>query len=189
MTLIGVRLLVFLLAFSAVAQERAPWKWTLEERLARRLDQTHIAERAKKAGNPRVFVIEGRENPELFLPGELMSSVLNTFIPELHRARTQAAYAPEIESFGWDPEAFWRDVQMSAGKYHTLLEKHPGAGRTEEISRMICAEKIAALHELRRRYDRFDEFLYTAIAPRITQSSAYAPPSAERTRWTEGGCR
>jgi hypothetical protein len=188
MSTTGARLLVFVIAFSAVAQERAAWKWTLDERLARRFDPPHMAERAAKAGTRDAFVISGRDNPELFLPSELVSSVLMTFIPELHRARTQAAYAPAIESFGWDPEVFWRDVQMSAGQYHTLLQKYPGAGRTKEISRMMCVEKIAALHELRRKYDRFDEFLYTAVAPGITVASTYAV-SAERDRWREGGCR
>lgn len=184
----GARLLLFVVAFSAVAQERAPWKWTLEERLALRYDRAHMAERAKNAGNPSAFVIAGRENPELFLPSELVSSLLSTFIPEVYRARTQAAYAPAIESFGWDPEVFWRDVEISGGQYNTLIERYPGVGRTREISRIICAENVAALYELRQKYDRLDEFLYTAVASRSTVTSTYEV-SAERSRWLEGGCK
>lgn len=83
------------------------WRWTLDERLARRFDKEAMsarnaeretraratlehfpemkkdfpAEKAREESGPTIDVVEGRLTPELYLPWELFNSLLNRAFP------------------------------------------------------------------------------------------------------------
>lgn len=182
----------FMLALSAAAQEAPPWTLTTAERIQARLDPKRIAMRADAAKTTSHvgFVIDGGRNPELFLPSELMSFFLSDLItgtPE-HRVRDRRSYDPALQQLGWSSVAFWSDVDAVSADYLRLVQEGGGEHRSAELSRRICAERVAVLNTLRAKYSRFDEFLYGTFAPR--QSIVAAEPlSAERLLWIEEGCR
>lgn len=168
------------------------WKWTIEQRIAARLDPAAMAERRhvhmRHSGDPDyeppVFVIDGEANPELFLPNELMTFLIVDSDPRVPRSRER--YGPFFSRFAWDPERFWTDVRSIAANYIQLQQQN--ARPTEDQSRQLCALRAQALAELRQKYERFDEFLYVAVAPRGTYSSADVQ-SASWLTWLEGGCK
>jgi hypothetical protein len=185
---------IIIFASAALAQERPPWSWTVEERLARRLNPRLLAERSREnarqlgdesADRPK-FVIDGRENPELFLPTELMSF----FLADADDANGQAArtaYGDQLAGFEWEAVPFWHHVDDAAADYYRLL-KLDAQRRTSEIERELCARRFDALVAMRRQYPRFDEFLYTAVARRHTFVSNDVNPAGWLT-WLDGGCR
>jgi len=190
-------LLVLLVVTTVGAQEKLPkateaWKWTVEQRIAARLDPAAMVERRHvhmlHSGNPDykppVVVIDGEANPELFLPHELMTFLIVDSDPRFPRSRIR--YEPFFSRFAWEPEKFWTDVRSVAADYIRLQEQN--ARPTDDQSRQLCALRATALAELRQKYSRFDEFLYVAVAPRGTYSSANVP-SASWLKWLEGGCR
>lgn len=189
--------LALLVITTAGAQEKLPkateaWKWTIDQRIAARFDPAGMAERRHvhmlHSGNPDyeppVFVIDGEVNPELFLPHELMTFLIVDSDPRFPRGR--ARYEPFFSRFAWEPEKFWTDVRTFAGDYIRLQQQN--ARPTDDQSRQLCALRATALAELRQKYSRFDEFLYVAVAPRGTYSSANVA-SASWLTWLEGGCK
>jgi hypothetical protein len=190
-------LLTFAYITAAGAQEEPPWKMTIGERIARRLDARGMAERRRiqepklesASATPAKFVIDGRENPELFLPSELMALLLaSTHAAEESPRAKPTAYAPWLAHFGWSEEEFWRDLAENAADYFVLTERSNGDRRTVEMSRRICASRAAALRAMRFSYPRFDEFLYLSVAPHYTMA-ANEVVSAEWLSWVEGGCQ
>ena len=193
--------LLALLALVASGQEKSlpkateAWKWTIEQRIAARLDPAGLAERRRVAAlnnsdgppaNPAPFVIEGSKNPELFLPHELMSFLItDVMLPGDDRHR--ATYDPVLADFHWEPATFWNDVRSAAAEYLRLADQVPGRGRSKLVSEQLCGFRAAALAELRQKYPRFDEFLYVAVAPRETVSGDLS--SAEWLLWLECGCK
>lgn len=191
-TTVAAVALVSTLALSAAAQEPPPWTLTIPERIQARLDPKRIAMRADAAkGTPHVgFVLDGSRNPELFLPSELMSFFLSDLItgtPE-HRRKDRRSYDRAFQQLGWSSAAFWSDVEVASAEYLRLEQEGGEQHRSAELSRRICAERVAVLNTLRSKYPRFDEFLYGTFAPRQSTVSAQ-PLSAERLLWIEEGCR
>jgi len=190
--------LLFLAATTLVqGEEKLPkaaeaWKWTIEQRLAVRLDPAAMVERRRvhmlHSDNPYyeppVFVIDGEANPELFLPHELLTFLIVDSDPRFPRSRER--YAPFFSRFAWEPERFWTDVRSISADYIRLQQQN--ARPTEDQSRQLCGLRAQALAELRQKYARFDEFLYVAVAPRGTYSSADVR-SASWLTWLEGGCK
>jgi hypothetical protein len=172
------------------------WKWTLEQRIATRLDPAGLDERRRVAAlnnsdgpvtNPAQLVIEGSRNPELFLPHELMSFLItDVMLPGDDRHR--ATYDPVLADFNWEPATFWNDVRSAAADYLRLQDQVPGRGRSKSVSEQLCGLRAAALAEMRRKYPRFDEFLYVAVAPRKNLSAGDVP-SAQWLFWLEAGCK
>jgi hypothetical protein len=185
-------LFTFRLAF---AQDRPAAKWTLEERLERRNDPVEIAHRAyvnavRMTPGPRKppnFVISGSDDPELFLPFELMNMLMDSTKdrPEAYRRRV---YDPVLADLHWDREAFWADLADSGADYFRLNTESAKASSSDELSRQICGARAAAHEEMRKRYPRFDEFLYAAVAPNRTFVSDDVLP-AYWLAWLEGGCK
>jgi len=188
-----------LLALVASGQEKSlpkateAWKWTIEQRIAARLDPAGMAARRHVHAlhnsdnpdyNPPVFVIEGEANPELFLPHELMTFLIVDSDPRFPTGRLR--YEPVLARFGWEPQAFWGDVRSIAADYIRLQEQNPRP--TADVSRQLCALRVTALAEMRQKYQRFDEFLYVGVAPRGTLFSSDVHPS-NWLRWLDGGCK
>jgi hypothetical protein len=171
-----------------LAQVPAPWALSLAERAAKRAAAESRARQGKTeiaSVNGR-FRIDGGVTPELFFPFELFTQL----VPQAAgtttaSARVRASYAPQILSLGWQPDPFWRDVVVATQQYRELIQANP---RPDTVtSRKICLQRAEALRSLRRRYPRFDEFLYRAIAPRTVGASSY--PSEDTVIWIEGGCQ
>jgi hypothetical protein len=131
-------LAVLVLTFSALVQAEEPqkeqsvpepgqrikaaWEWSLDERIAKRLDAQQIRERAAARerdlskdpmrlqvhdSGPVEFVIEGRRNPELFMTFELFGSIFLGIDPRTAK-ETRDQYRTKIAAFGWQEEFFWK---------------------------------------------------------------------------------
>lgn len=119
----------------SAAHPKAAWLWSLEERIAVRLDPDHLSHRARayrealRAGpsagaiSPAAdsgpgFVIQGGRNPELFIPTELFDSVLRGFSDDKAIAnRVRESYRQRITAFGWDADRFWSRLQPIVADY------------------------------------------------------------------------
>lgn len=200
---------VGLLAASASAQTRNPWEWTLEERIAERLDDRKMSERRAAQGERPItgFVIDGTRNPALFMPSELMTRLLMALRDDAYGADLRRHFEPEISAFGWDAAEFWRAFREIGGRWTAL------AARSEELQKSahreaparrreleaeaagldvpMCRARAEALRKAREHFGRaeFDRFLYSALTPGFTISSAtLGDDEAARLRYVEGGC-
>ena len=129
-----------------VAEPLKPaWQWTLDERLAKRLDSNEIRERAaaherflgkdpqrvqvQEAG-PAQYIIEGRRDPALFMPFELFVSLLRGVTPPTNgippdsRDAAREQYRIKIAEVGWQEDEFWKTVEAAAADYlHLQTER------------------------------------------------------------------
>ncbi|HYO75119.1 MAG TPA: hypothetical protein VE010_01550 [Thermoanaerobaculia bacterium] len=198
---LGWRSLAMFLVLAAVLPSslyaREPWTLTVAERLEKRFDPVHAAERilAQTRMGPSDrkapgFVIDGSRNPDLFLPSELMSFLLShaNSGDAVHRHAGRAAYEPVIVTMNWPVTDFWADLEVSAAPHAQLVRENLDSIHDAETSRRICRSKHDALQAMRSRYDRFDEFLYRAVAPRSTFAGEKAMPR-EWVVWLEEGCQ
>jgi hypothetical protein len=184
-----------LLAFAALAAARPPWLLTDGERIAARVDPRNVSERVRahrdsaEGGVSAPYVIDGQRNPELFLPTELVAFLATQyFVDERTRSAERAGYAPVLASLQTDATAFWSDFDAAIAEYVTLVREPATGAHPGEKSRSACAARVAALNAMRTKYPRFDEFLYTAVAPR--RSIAYSQP--EDPQWlalVSRGCK
>ncbi|HEU4521645.1 MAG TPA: hypothetical protein VFT12_06560 [Thermoanaerobaculia bacterium] len=181
---------LLLVAISAQGQTNPvpPWLWSDEDRIQERFNPRSIHERRDaEHARPRRetdtrftlpdhrMVIDGRRNPELLMPWEVMNVLLAQLdVPpgEFEVARTTLRDA--IARAGWDPERFWRDLEVVAAEYiaarRALAEARGRYGLPEgRLVKHVCAARAKALTEARTVFGKiaFDEFLYTAIAPNM----------------------
>ncbi|HEX8407451.1 MAG TPA: hypothetical protein VF883_01200 [Thermoanaerobaculia bacterium] len=163
---------------------RPAWKWTFEERLAQRFDPVKIRERAiaYQAEHPHLlaqqsvrtradiavddravvsYVIDGRRNPELFMPHELFATLLTVVLPqEPLRSRQRDYYREDIRRFGFDDSAFWTNLE------HAVSTAAPLAQWSAQPGEELCRMRHRALQSARAFFgDRLDAFLYEVIAP------------------------
>lgn len=191
-------------------REKAKWEWTVEERLSARFDPVLAAKRA--ARQPQgMGTVSGEVEPELFLPGELFSSLLAGLDADAKfRETSRAILRNRILEFGLDPQQFWRELEDAisshvrlTSRYAALLnrlrESEPGTGTRGEIEAekerlgpVLCRSRADALAEARRHFgaETFDRFLYTVVAPGLTIAPAdLRLATAEHALFLEGGCR
>lgn len=175
---------------------KQPWQWTLDDRLASRTDpvaarertRVHVQESGAASAAPG-FIIDGKRNPELFLSHELMALLLSTAgTDDAASQRTRASYDSAVEELGWEATTFWRDFADASGEFVHLTQDSAGPERTSALSARICSARVDALITMRRRYARFDEFLYLHVAPRHVVTSE-GSGNTEWLRWLERGCR
>lgn len=212
---VGVVLLISLpIAAQTVPAEslRKPaWEWTLDERIAKRLDPDAIRARAEASrremgGNPSIsgelvrFTIDGKRDPELLLPFELFNSILVGVDDDpAGREMIQRIYRDGIRQFGWTEEHFWPTLQKAAREYHRTTEERlalersarplPSAERralgtrTEALNIAACRLRAEALQTVREQLgaEAFDRFLYEKVAPNVGIGS-YSPAGDEEWR-------
>jgi hypothetical protein len=111
------------------------WQWSLEERIASRIDPALMRKRAEAheadlnrdrplagaqahatGARPVEFIVDGRRNPELLMPFELFGSVLrggNARISDQVRKQ----YRQALTSFGWEEETFWHVLEAAASDF------------------------------------------------------------------------
>jgi hypothetical protein len=197
---------------NAVQRARAPWEWTIEERLSARLDPMSIAERqdAAEGRHPTIrsqsvrevregiqnYSVDGAVNPELLLPHELFQSLLTGFVPDEQRQRRQReSLRRGIVAAGFDEELFWAQLRSAASEYIDSY-LYPPPTRIESTSRQDrdgrCRAGFVALNTARQVFgaNEFDRFLYDVVAPRtqVASTTSAADPAAE-LRYVELGCQ
>jgi hypothetical protein len=147
--------LVLLLSLNATAQTTPPekpataprkpaWEWTLDERIAKRLDPVSIRERTQARERDRVekdgftaevlasvgllatpvrFIVEGRRDPELLMPSELFGSIIEGVEEPDNRHGTRRIYRDEIRESGWEEDFFWQTLQEATAEYWTMTDE------------------------------------------------------------------
>jgi hypothetical protein len=221
--------LISLLATFATAQptSKPAWEWTLDERIAKRIDPKAIRDRAiaeekdlvERGGFkpeelvPVNFVINGRFDPELFLPSELFNVILEGVWSsrETIAADIRKTYRPHIVAAGWEEELFWKTIEEGGARYWKLVdervamelaaltqprtrtERRTLTSEGEALEIPACRIRAETLQDVREKLGtaRFDRFLYEVVAPRIIIGSSTGISSAEdwQLRYVEGGCR
>ena len=208
-----VLLLSFAASFAAPAQTasskvKAPWQWTVDERIAARCDaaaararvewarQKRLAPTTEPAGRGRWIdlndAIIGKYSPELVLPSEVFASLINIgFIYE----GTREPMALSVETSGLPP-TFWSELEMVAGPYIASVRERKQTVATEEAratwrsrESMLCAARVDALAKARALFgEPLDRFMYGHIAPTISLYVTHREvPGVLKAR--ESGCR
>jgi|GEM_PF-716863 len=212
---------------------RPAWEWTDDERLAVRFDPAAIRERTSReatepygAWTPAATtqqsgrsqaqatgtfrnVIVGRRNPELFMPFELFTFLIEGGFNEDARQREnfRKSHASVVARTGLQPEKFWELVELASTDYianmrheQALAHKLNRANTDDErmaLRQQIknnqqpqCAQRAAALAAAARRVGgtAFYRVLYEGIAPMITVGST-EPDLAASYRYAAGGCQ
>lgn len=204
--------LLLLVAPPANAVDKKAWDIPDEERIARRLDSKSIRARAPedKADEYAILgksVINGRNNPELFMPWELFRDAVDTYLamPGDWRARHKALADDELRVIT-DPIAFWEAFAKASEPYaamlrreHMLLvqlnaaapEDQPALIRQlEEGAEPQCAARARALAAAEKAIGReiLYQFLYEIVAVSHT-STTTGHERADQLLFVAGGCR
>ena len=121
----------------AVDAPKPAWEWTLDERIAKRLDPDLIRDRARAHEKDLVerggfkpeevipvrFIVEGRRDPELLLPFELFGSIIEGVGEPDNRRGTRRVYRNKIRESGWEEDLFWQTLQEATAEYLNAQEE------------------------------------------------------------------
>ncbi len=192
-----------------------PWRWTDEERLAKRYDPSSMRSResayiadtagALPAGRD---IVQGAKDPALFLPFELYRSLLMRTFSPLPEA-SQVFRDGYQERFGgaWFGGDFWQRLEQTARPYLDSIraqralakeyqEAHPGRRaeidrQADEFGKTDCRLRVQSLETVRATFGReaFDRFLYEAVAASMVHASVDSYVSADHLRYLAGGCQ
>lgn len=203
---------------TAEKSRKAVTDWTIEERLAERFDRAQISARNiayadEMARTGRViastatgvsenkrwsmtYVIDGRRDPELFLPHELFDALMTGLQPdESVRVKQRNYYKDVLRRAGYDGEKFWADLESVSAAYLPLRYRTGQPASVELVkaeAMALCSERYNALEAARRLFGRreFDIVLYTVIAPSLQFSETTLDPElGAKYRRAEKGCR
>ena len=179
----------------------------LSERLRERFEPSGIAARVRRfrddsAANgasvdpATAFVIDGRRNPELFLPYELLNGLLRGVqAPSEVRAQVRDSYRDFIVSAQWDVDEFWRNLENAAAPHMAAIRelhaRRSSATASTDVERRVCSTRRGALERMRAIYGhpQFDDFLYRSVAPSLLVVSRVVPGTVESLQAIEEGCR
>lgn len=205
--------LVALVSTSCLAdhpERKKPWQWTLEERLALRLDPAHIKARAlvHAADYPQAkavrssdersnrkpvtaYGIDGRRNPELFLPHELFDTLLRVYGPDKQSAaRRREDYGRALSALGFDEKDFWSRLEAVSSEYIALQNSPRSPGRDDEAHRIDrCRARYSALQSARNTFGGFDALLYMVVAPGQQYGVSADGDEMARLRAEAEGCQ
>jgi hypothetical protein len=194
------------------APKKPAWKWTLDERLAARLDPESMAARVaenrarteailksqgvnyvpkEQAGPPLLEeTIIGSKNPELFLPSELFDALLGQAFLVADRQAGRNWIEPRAAALG-----FGRDFLDRLGKtvepYLRLLTKQGPRGQritiSEEEDLRLCHLRVQALEATEAEFgeESFLRLLYEAVAPSLQRGSMFGPGPPDYQRYEE----
>src|SRR5436305_5908869 len=205
------------------------WQWTLDERLAKRFDpearRARIAAKiaaeatykteaeaaeaagdfAEKSRREDLDVINGRRNPELFLPVELFNILLlNAFPPGgIDPAGYRGMIEPHAAALGFGAD-FWlrlgrvaapvldfeREREKLAKTNPARLHRQEGSEiNAEEIS--ACRDRAEALVKAETEFGKepFLRLLYDVIAPSSEVTYSLRGGIVEQARAMERGCQ
>lgn len=196
------------------------WEWTVEERIAARTDLIQVSRRLANAhtnrvqanaassksgahvtGNRFADVIDGKQNPELFLPTELFENFMTLgFIGDTWRD----VYDPELEANGLPADLWERLAKIDAqfiddlryqnglltrGKGVTPAERGAINAQLAGFAATLCRDSADALAKARAEFGvAIDRFLYRVVA-RDRATFMEDPGDANLLRALEAGCR
>jgi len=207
--------------------QKPAWKWTVEERLAKRFDAEAMATRvreqeeerkARRALHPlsddplfniddqeRAVTIDGKKTPELFLPFELFTYLLNDAFPPVDgpmkwERRGLIEQRAAALGFGQD---LWPRLEKAAAPFlelqreaERLRTSYPGSlaeFKKDSEAMRWCRTRAQAMAAAKSEFgeEPFLRLLYGAEAPDIQASFApnQDPGLAEDLRFMEGGCQ
>ena len=196
------------------AKKKAPWLWTLEERIAeitnRERARERVAERRAQepqaSHDPRVVDdFNGRAHPELFLPVEVFEQLLRlTFINDTPATQElRDAWMPQVTGHGL-PADFWDRLETISAAYvaetravtellrteHQLLDAKRRPDLLAARHDSVCRTRADALERARREFgrERFDRFLYEVIAVNMFSTYFDTPANPAALRRVEEGC-
>ncbi len=184
--------LTFAVAARGQGSQRPPWKWTDEERIAKRYDPASMHSRedayvAKTEGAAVAIgrdVVDGDKNPGLFLPIDLYRALLmRAFSPVPEASQVfRDGYQSKSGGLRIDDD-FWQRLERTARPYLDSIETqralgkeyqtaHPGRRaeidrQADEFGKEDCRLRVQNLETARATFGReaFDRFLYEAVAP------------------------
>lgn len=210
-TLAGI--LVLLSVPMSAQSARGPWEWTLDERLALRAnsvaarERVHASRDALKAETNRssqdevVDVITGKTHPELFLPHEVFDELMQ--LAFLSKPRVSDSFrhdmAPIVAEYGLPPD-FWERLRTLTAIYiadahraYDFPANQKPAAFDREFNRnyaVLCRSRVDSLAKARQEFgtERFDRFLYGAIARNMFRTS-FSAEDPQILRRSEEGCR
>jgi hypothetical protein len=195
------------------------WQWTLEERLEARFNPEAMkarsareAELAKKTAaqfgerfdfSPDQHSIDGKREPELFLPGELFHALLSDAFPDnalqQEEMRSRIEERAAVIGFGSD---LWIRLERVAAPYlrlrdernlHALeaLARSEAFEDSEKDSLARCRALARALADAKAEFgDKvFLRLLYEAKAPTMSLGYSSNEGLSDRLRFMEGGCQ
>ena len=193
---------------------QAPWKFTLEERIALRTNVDLARKRVMEAGPGKgaqsmgrvVDRYDGKKNPELFLPFEVFRTlIVHSFADDLGGETFRRGFMAEAGARGLPPD-FWDRLKGHSARYiadlaeeRSLLvaysersggERRKTARTLKAVQARLCGSRADALDAARKEfgYDAFDRFLYEVIAPGMFSLEDELPTPAV-LRWIAGGCK
>ena len=205
-------LITLFIAFQPGDEPRA-WKWDIAERVARRADPFQAAERRREAehdgcrnGCGSGFIVDGKRNPELLMPHELMDTLAGAYDapdPEVRR-KARGIWMERVADLNLGDD-FWDRLYVEGrpffeawAEYHRLTAEYQEASegelerieiRKSEQFKAICPLRAAALAAARKAFGRevFDQFLYEGVARGMFVSHS-GPMRLEEALWIERGC-
>jgi hypothetical protein len=190
-----------------------PSTWTIEDRIEKRLNPQENARRweeflaanakASTADRTRI-VIDGSQDPGLFLPVELVSHLLATgFAPDSEsrqfwRRHYERRFGVPLPADFWALlEAHARDYLDSHQKARELATHIPSADPSDRESLLAEIDQLQdpQCQRLFKVYSRarsgwgelFDRFLYLGVAPGLRMSGAEA--TSLDLEYVAGGCQ
>ncbi|MDQ3282181.1 MAG: hypothetical protein M3Q69_12300 [Acidobacteriota bacterium] len=151
--------------------------------------------------------IHGRRHPELLMPTEILSIFVMTAYSqaedEVARAAREDA-ARKAHDLGL-PDDFMKTfeyqcrpfIEAQMREFHVMDRIQAERGDVRELWKELqavreeeCPLRVAALDALRGIYgERFDEFLYVAIAPNAFTTGGNPKTYSDELRRKEAGCR
>jgi hypothetical protein len=210
--------------------QKPAWKWTPEERLAKRFDPEAMRARAEaRATKQRAMAekfpsmaadfpkgwfegkgpsnqqtIEGDKTPELFMPSELFTFLIDDGFPPDGRDQSELRLGIEERAaaigFGRD---LWNRIEKAATPYLKLQREHfrramANPSRASEVESdelsdaqiRLCRVRTKALAQVKAELgeEAFLRLLYEAVAPAKHVTYVLSESSPEHVRFQEGGC-
>jgi hypothetical protein len=183
----------------------AAHQWSLSDRIAARTDPSLARVRAGQGRNgvrasAWTDVINGSRNPELFLPTELLDSLIRRGY--LGEPAWREILAPDIADLGLPPN-FWEELEIVAASYLDVMRKkhaialrgrdHPelrieAKREIAKVAANLCRDRAAALRAARAHFGpAFEQLLYMSIAPGLVISTN-DPLDPLRLQAREDGC-
>jgi hypothetical protein len=192
--------------------DRQPHLWSPEHRIQQRLDDDAGRQRIDRAVEDGkltqrppsgAIYVDGAADPELLLPWELFQSlIMRTMVAEDPSRALNRGHFEQVRRRLGLPPTFWTDLESVAGHFvgslraqMRLASEHPknaaaNAGAMALLQSNDCAKRAQALAAARARFgqERFDRFLYEAVAPELTVVDDASALDEERLLRVEEGC-
>jgi hypothetical protein len=165
------------------------------------------ASTANLAPSDQVDFISGRDHPELLLPWELFDHMMTMAYADDPEVRSifRGAKSSSLTHSGL-PVDFWDRLEAVSVAYLSdgrqirdlhkkvvtdVAVKRRIAIQTHALENLKCRDRAAAIAAARKDFgERFDQFLYTGIAPNMSIAIArLGQITPELEHEIEGGCR